>query len=560
MKMKTPHVSSSRLGIRGWFYSVIGTMVVLVIACSVVGVVVFERASQASNNLIASLGPARTSVVAMQSALVDEENGIRGYLLTRETTFLDPYYQGELDETRSVDQAISALSGHTRALFELHALQSQISSWRDSYAMPFIDTVQAGKTVSPSELDAANTSFNALRAQFSSVENEIDGERGVAMQKLAHINDERDWTFVGMLAVFLLTVCVIVLLVQLMVLRPLNRLRLEARTVTEGAFDAPLTQNGPQDIRALGSGLEAMRAKLVLVLDATEHQREALMQQKNTLDTQTEELRRSNEELEQFAYVASHDLQEPLRKVASFCQLIEKRYGEALDERGKQYIDYAVDGAKRMQVLINDLLTFSRVGRLNDRRERVELRSCLDDALDRLEYAVNDCGAQVELARPLPAVEGDPTLLSMLWQNLVGNALKFRSPERPAQVVITWIPEPEHPGFVRISVTDNGIGIPAAFTEKVFVIFQRLHSREAYSGTGIGLALCKKIVEHHGGRIWIDTEQTVGARFNFTLPAAAAAAPAEGVGGQRTHGDADDGGNNGSGGEHEHLALEGSTS
>ena len=546
LKMKTPHVSSGRLGIRGWFYSVIGAMVVLVLGCSVVGVVVFERASQASNNLIASLGPARTSVVAMQSALVDEENGIRGYLLTRETTFLVPYYGGEQDEARSASQAISQLDGHTKALFELHQLQQQISSWRTAYAGPFIETVQAGKTVSLSQLDAANTSFNALRDQFTALENEIDGERTLAVQKLAHINDERDWTFAGMLGVFLLTVCGIVSMVQLMVLRPLNRLRLEARTVTEGAFDTPLTQNGPQDIRALSSGLEAMRARLVLALDATERQREALMQQKNTLDTQTEELRRSNEELEQFAYVASHDLQEPLRKVASFCQLIEKRYGEMLDERGKQYIDYAVDGAKRMQILINDLLTFSRVGRLNDRRERVELRSCLDDALDRLEYAVQDCGAKVELARPLPAVDGDPSLLSMLWQNLVGNALKFRSPDRPAQVVITWMPEPDHAGFVRISVADNGIGIPPEFTEKVFVIFQRLHSREAYSGTGIGLALCKKIVEHHGGRIWIETEQPVGTRFSFTLPAAAA--PADGTADERRDG------------EHGHLALEGSTS
>ena len=126
------------------------------------------------------------------------------------------------------------------------------------------------------------------------------------------------------------------------------------------------------------------------------------------------------------------------------------------------------------------------------------------------------------MQRPLPAVTGDPTLLSMLWQNLVGNALKFRSPERPPEVSISWAPDPEQPGFVRVSVADNGIGIPPAFAEKVFVIFQRLHSREAYSGTGIGLALCKKIVEHHGGRIWLDRERAVGTRFTFTLPAARA--------------------------------------
>jgi len=262
-----------------------------------------------------------------------------------------------------------------------------------------------------------------------------------------------------------------------------------------------------------------MRARLVQSLDNTERQRAELSRQKETLDAQAKELRRSNEELEQFAYVASHDLQEPLRKVASFCQLIEKRYADALDERGKQYIDYAVDGAKRMQVLINDLLTFSRVGRLNDRRERVELQASLGSALDRLEYAVQESGATIDVPRPLPAVNGDPTLLSMLWQNLVGNALKFRAPEREPEVSITWAPDPEQPGFVRVSVADNGIGIPPAFADKVFVIFQRLHSREAYSGTGIGLALCKKIVEHHGGRIWIDPDRAVGTRFSFTLPA-----------------------------------------
>jgi signal transduction histidine kinase len=544
-----PNVSSGRLGIRGWFYSLIGTMVVLVIACSVIGVIVFERASQASNSLIASLGPARTSLVDLQGALVDEETGIRGYLLTHQTDFLQPYYQGEQEEARDTAQAAGQLLGHTRALAELQTLETQITAWRTLYAAPFITTAQAGGNVSLDDLVASKNSFDDLRGQFTKVEAEIDLERGVAMQKLSHINAERDWTFVGMLLVFLLTVCVIVLLVQIMVLRPLNRLRLEARTVTEGAFDTPLTQSGPLDIRALSSGLDAMRARLVRALADTERQREELRTQKDILDAQAEELRRSNEELEQFAYVASHDLQEPLRKVASFCQLIEKRYGDKLDERGKQYIDYAVDGAKRMQVLINDLLTFSRVGRVNGRRERIELRACLDSALDRLEYAVQECEARLEVPGPLPAVTGDPTLLSMLWQNLVGNALKFRSPDRCPEISVTWEPDPEQPGFVRIAVADNGIGIPAAFAEKVFVIFQRLHSREAYSGTGIGLALCKKIVEHHGGRIWIDTERTEGTRFFFTLPAAPPAA---------------DGGPDGT---HDHragdgeprLALEGST-
>ncbi|HET9173321.1 MAG TPA: CHASE3 domain-containing protein, partial [Actinospica sp.] len=469
-------LSSGRLGVRGWFYSVIATMVVLVIACSVIGVIVFARASQASNNLISSLGPARTSLVDMQSALVNQEMGIRGYLLTHDSDFLQPYFDGEQSLQRDLQNAKTQLKGHARALGELQGLEQRITTWTSTYANPFIETAQAGGTVSLTELEAGNTAFGQLRSDFLLVETELDAERGQAMQKLSHINAERDWTFVGMLGVFLISVCIIVLLVHLMVLRPLQQLRQEARRVTDGAFDTQLTQSGPQDIRALSGGLDAMRAKLVESLENAERQRTELLRQKETLDSQAEELRRSNEELEQFAYVASHDLQEPLRKVASFCQLIEKRYGEALDERGKQYIDYAVDGAKRMQVLINDLLTFSRVGRVNDRRERVELQACLDSALDRLEYSVQECGAVIE-QRPLPAVTGDPTLLSMLWQNLVGNALKFRSPDRAPEVSISWAPDPEQRGFVRVSVADNGIGIPPAFAEKVFVIFQRLHSR-----------------------------------------------------------------------------------
>jgi signal transduction histidine kinase len=515
-------VNSGRLGVRGWFYSVIATMVVLVLAFSVVGIIVFERASQASNNLISSLGPARTALVDMQSALVDEETGIRGYLLTHQADFLQPYAVGEANLQHDMVDVRSQLTGHTRALNEVRNLETRIATWKTEYAIPFIETARQGGGVSLARLEAGRSAFDQLRAGFTAVEKELDNERGQAMQKLSRINAERDWTFVGMLGVFLVSVCIIVLLVHLMVLKPLRRLRDEALKVTEGAFETPLTQSGPQDIRALSLDIDAMRAKLVRSIDDIERQRTELLRQKETLDTQAEELRRSNEELEQFAYVASHDLQEPLRKVASFCQLIEKRYEEALDERGKQYIHFAVDGAKRMQVLINDLLTFSRVGRVNDRRERVELQSCLDSAVDRLEYAVQESGAEI-VQRPLPAVTGDPTLLSMLWQNLVGNALKFRSPDRPPEISISWAPDPEQDGFVRVSVADNGIGIPPAFAEKVFVIFQRLHSREAYSGTGIGLALCKKIVEHHGGRIWIDQQRAVGTRFVFTLPAAAAA-------------------------------------
>ena len=177
-----------------------------------------------------------------------------------------------------------------------------------------------------------------------------------------------------------------------------------------------------------------------------------------------------------------------------------------------------------MQVLINDLLTFSRVGRLNSTETDVDLNTTLDEALSNLATAVEETSAVIE--RPpdgLPTIKGDPTLMAMLWQNLIGNAMKFRHENAVPRIVIECRDETGEDGrHWSFSLTDNGIGIPPEFVDKVFVIFQRLHGRDAYSGTGIGLALCKKIVEHHGGTIWIDTSYTEGTRFRFNLPAAVA--------------------------------------
>ena len=219
-------------------------------------------------------------------------------------------------------------------------------------------------------------------------------------------------------------------------------------------------------------------------------------------------MRRSNAELEQFAYVASHDLQEPLRKVASFCQLLEKRYGDKLDERGVEYIGFAVDGAKRMQVLINDLLTFSRVGRLNATQADVDLDATLDTALANLTTAIEESDA--EIVRP-----DERSAARRRRSDAAGDAVA--EPDRQRGEVppgrrraadrhrVRADATDDHDGDWLFSVSDNGIGIATEFVDKVFVIFQRLHGRDAYSGTGIGLALCKKIVEHHGGTIWIDT-------------------------------------------------------
>jgi PAS domain S-box-containing protein len=226
-----------------------------------------------------------------------------------------------------------------------------------------------------------------------------------------------------------------------------------------------------------------------------------------------DELEERNTELQQFAYVASHDLQEPLRMVSSFLQLLQRRYEGQLDDKADTYIEYAVDGARRMQALIQDLLAYSRVGTRGQPFEPVDLGALAATVRHDLGQALADRDAEVEIA-DLPTVPGDPSQLRQVVQNLIANAIKFTPPERTPRVHVGAHEQDE---VWQIDVTDNGIGIDAEYAERVFQIFQRLHTRDEYEGTGIGLAICKKIVERHGGTIWYESRRGEGTRFSFTL-------------------------------------------
>jgi PAS domain S-box-containing protein len=235
-------------------------------------------------------------------------------------------------------------------------------------------------------------------------------------------------------------------------------------------------------------------------------------QAEEALKKKTEELARSNKELEQFAYVASHDLQEPLRMVTSYVQLLSRRYEGKLDGNADEFIAYAVDGATRMQRLINDLLTYSRVGTKGKEFEPTDCERVFEHSLKNLQVAIEEQEAVIT-HDPLPTVMADHVQLGQLFQNLIGNAIKFRGKEAPH---IHLSARSNGNGWL-FSVRDNGIGIALEYAERIFIIFQRLHNREEYPGTGIGLAVCKKIVERHGGHIWVESDPGKGATFYFTI-------------------------------------------
>jgi PAS domain S-box-containing protein len=236
-------------------------------------------------------------------------------------------------------------------------------------------------------------------------------------------------------------------------------------------------------------------------------------QAEEVLDFTMKELERSNKELEQFAYVASHDLQEPLRMVASFTQLLEMQYKDKLDEDAIEYISFAVDGAKRMQSLISDLLAYSRVTSYAGEFEEVDLNKVIEEVLFNLEIVIEENNAVIT-NETLLKISADYSQMVQVFQNIIGNALKYRSKKTP-KIHISSRKEDDKWLF---SVKDNGIGIDPEYSEKIFQIFRRLHTREEYEGTGIGLAITKRIIERHGGKIWVESEPGNGSVFFFTIP------------------------------------------
>ncbi len=489
--------------IRRWLTLLAAIEVALLLAAVIGGGIAFRTLADARARLFDEIGPQRLAVFALSAALLNQQTGVRGYLLSRQETLLGPYREGMQAQAQAVAsmRAAGAVPG-TPAGDDLDALLRATSAWQEG-----AERALASGASAPTDAQVAqgNVRFDAVRGALDRLQTRLTAARDSARAEFDGAGDRLTTVLEVLVVLVVLLFLLLYFGLRRVMIRPMRRLAAEVRAVSDADIHRPVRGSGPRELVQLAGDVETMRRRIIDELTELERAQVAL-------DARTIELERSNNDLEQFAYVASHDLQEPLRKVASFCQLLQRRYEGLLDERGQQYIEFAVDGAKRMQNLINDLLSFARVGKQAGEHVVVDADRLLDDALANLEVAISLSGAEITRGE-LPEVRGEPALLTVVFQNLVGNALKFRG-DGKAQV---WI-DAERDGEVWVfSVADNGIGIEDEYAERIFTIFQRLHSRSAYPGTGIGLAMARKIVEYHGGRIWLDTASE-GTIFRFTLP------------------------------------------
>jgi len=397
----------------------------------------------------------------VQLAVLEMETGQRGYLLTGQETYLVPYQQAR----RHIQAALDDLAGFDPVSMGLSAAKLPATDLVRDKAAELARTVELRRNSGAAAAEQV-VATGAGRIIMEALSTEVDEMR----QQAELVVDQQE-----------------------------ARIRFGAR-ITESLIVIGLVLSG---------GLMVTSVTL-LRREITAHQAV-----ENALRQRQIALARSNDELEQFAHIASHDLQEPLRMISSYIQLLRRRYVNKLDAQADEFIGYAVDGAKRMQALINDLLNFSRVASGAQPMVPVDLEAAFDDTLKDLEIRIEDCGATVT-HDPLPTVSADPVQIRQLLLNLIANGMKFQLPAQKPEVRVTATREEDE---WRFGVSDNGIGIDAKYFKNLFQIFKRLHSNDEYPGTGIGLAMCRKIVERHGGRIWIESVLGQGSTFLFTLPA-----------------------------------------
>ena len=440
----------------------------------------------------------------------DLESGQRGYVITGQADYLKPYLDGMIafeDHARE----LAAMSAGPRQYDSTQQALALLRKWRETAAEPEIaarrnsleDAVNlVGDGTGKRLLDEVRTHLNLMRDREN---NRLQSAVASSTQALRTV---RLLTLLGLILGALLFVVTAIRAAR-RVTAALTDLTAGTREIAAGQYGARLPRSHIREIDDLSGQVHEMAR-------AVQEREQALAASAHRLELTNEQLQRSNRELEQFAYVASHDLQEPLRTIGSYTELLARRYQGQLDARADQYIAFTISATERLKTLIQDLLAFSRVRQGQGQRTfaPVDTQATVQHVLEDLAVQIGETGAQVSAAE-LPTVRANAELLRHVFQNLIGNALKFHAPGRPPRVTVSATREPGRTAF---HVQDNGIGIEPQYFERIFGVFQRLHGVGEYSGSGIGLAVTRSAVEQHGGELWLDSVPGAGTTFHFSLP------------------------------------------
>lgn len=516
---------------RGWtigrrLSAIFAALGILLALFAAIGGFALRSMDAATNKSIALLDPAQVDIQVLVNDLDSEQSSVRTFLLSGSKALLFDYNQSPAAIASETAALHPLIAGYPTLTGDLGRVIAENTSWRSGWADPSIALKEGAVGATPALehtlLQRTNESAVVL-ADATTLANDAAAATTAARNTLNSTRSRLTVVSIIFLLALIATAIVVFLGLRRWVGKPIEELDEEVGAVAGGDLRRDLASSGVPEIVGLAASVGMMRDRILEQVEVVERARSSLAEQ-------AEALRRANADLEQFADVASHDLQEPLRKVAGFCDLLIERYGDRLEDRGLEFVQYAADGCRRMRALIDDLLTYSRVTENNARMRDVGLGEVVRVASRHLSGMLDAAGARLEVG-DLPHVWGDPSLLEALFENLLRNSTTFRG-LRPLEIRIA---AETGNGIAHVTVADNGQGIQPEYAEQVFSIFQRLHHDDA-TGTGLGLALCRRIVEVHHGRIWVDLGRFDGATLHVELPTvdphAAAALPLAGGAGE----------------------------
>jgi signal transduction histidine kinase len=476
-----------------------GLILLVMIAIAGLTLLRLHEATAVANHLSQEDAPALEAIDDLKVQVANEQIAVNRFLLSSEITprgrevFLTPYFRAH--DAILADLATLARLEGDEGSKELSSMVKQLEAEIQGFEVVSDQEIAGIRAGAPIEAASALDFAHADQVRLLTA---LIGDRLAQQIRQSAADAQRSAADTTKLVIVASLIGIgialaVALRLTVSISGPLRRLTASAHRIAAGELVEPPPSTRRDEIGTVSRAVTAMV---------------------RTLNQQTDELKRSNADLEQFAYIASHDLQEPLRMVSGFTGLLKRRYAGKLGADADEFIGYAIGGVNRMQALINDLLSYSRLGREEVSAKSVDMQLVVDQALANLQTAIEERSALVS-SGPLPTVLANHGMLVRVFQNLIGNALKFCKAERP----VVRISAERHGGEWRFSVADNGIGIEAQYRDRIFMIFQRLHQQAEYPGTGIGLAVVKRIVERNGGRIWLESEPGKGTTFFFTLPA-----------------------------------------